>query len=481
MKRAAPYNVASNPSGNNPPLQANQDDEVRAQNEGNWHNPTMKQKGGKVKPLTPEEMEARLFLTLASKSEIKNKEIHIKIGTPDPTNSELPLDVMNRITSFIPSYKAQLNFALTNRFNYLNFDIKHPLRRFPGLVDDLMRTRHFVQLARLELMQQFDNQIKNGGSYDNVLLTPLSPLTRLSIAIAMLVWVQDHTLTKDKPDCIKLAENRLLTEFTSLKNNPAIKPDELHDMLMMAIRAVLNAPESKTKPHRSLDFGMKIGSKIIRALKSKLPDDTTERVIFFEVLKANPDYETSIDYLKNEASRWPLEHLAVAMMFKATPLLLDRLTELTPSERPAAVTKIIQALLTTHHVESYSHYAENIIRICAMCFTTLSHELTSENSSLIISVLDLLRNCANRLPPKNEEQARNFKEGFDLGDLPNTNQINDLMTDYYLLKSCINTFKGYVFRRMMDWIKVMPDLELAAQITSALSRSFNISVPNTPH
>jgi hypothetical protein len=68
-------------------------------------------------------MEARLFLTLASKSEIKNKEIHIKIGTPDPTNSELPLEVMNRITSFIPSYKAQLNFALTNRFNYLNFDI----------------------------------------------------------------------------------------------------------------------------------------------------------------------------------------------------------------------------------------------------------------------------------------------------------------------------------------------------------------------
>ena len=116
-----------------------------------------------------------------------------------------------------------------------------------------------------------------------------------------------------------------------------------------------------------------------------------------------------------------------------------------------------------------------------MCFTTLSHEFTSENSSLIISVLDLLRNCANRLPPKNEEQAGNFKEGFDLGDLPNTNQINDLMTDYYLLISCINTFKGYVFRRMMDWIKVMPDLELAAQITSALSRSFNISVLNTPH
>jgi hypothetical protein len=313
-----------------------------------------------------------------------------------------------------------------------------------------MRTRHFLQLARLELMKQFDDQIKNGGSYDNVLLSPLSPLSRLAIAIAMLVWVQNHTLTKDKPDCIKLAQNRLLTEFTSLKKNPAIKPAELHDTLMKAIRAVLNAPESKTKPHRSLDFGMKIGNEIIHALKSNPPDDAIARVIFFEALKADPDYKTNIVYLENEASRWPLEHLAVAMMFKATTLLLDRLTELTPSERPAAVTKIIQAMLTTHHVESYSHYAENIIRICAMCFATLNHELTSETGLLTTSVLDLLSNCANGLPIKNDQQSRDFTDGFNFGDLPNTHQINNLLTRDYSLKSCINVYKGYVFRRMMD-------------------------------
>ena len=75
MKRTTPDHVASNRSGNNLPPQTNEGDEVRAQNEGGWYNPKMKEKGGKVKPLTPEEMEARLFLTLASKSEIENKEI----------------------------------------------------------------------------------------------------------------------------------------------------------------------------------------------------------------------------------------------------------------------------------------------------------------------------------------------------------------------------------------------------------------------
>ena len=115
MKRTTPDHVASNRSGNNLPPQTNEGDVVRAQNEGGWYNPKMKEKGGKVKPLTPEEMEARLFLTLASKSEIENKEIHIKIGTPDPAISVLPFDVMNKIASFIPAGKAQLNFALTNR------------------------------------------------------------------------------------------------------------------------------------------------------------------------------------------------------------------------------------------------------------------------------------------------------------------------------------------------------------------------------
>ena len=71
MKSTTPDSVASNRSANNPPP-ANEEDEGRAPDEGGWYNPKMKEKGGKVKPLTPEEMDARFFLTLASKSEIEN-------------------------------------------------------------------------------------------------------------------------------------------------------------------------------------------------------------------------------------------------------------------------------------------------------------------------------------------------------------------------------------------------------------------------
>ena len=499
MKRTTPDNIASNPSANNPPYQANGDDEDRTPNEGNWYNPKMKEKGGKVKPLTPEEMEARLFLTLASQSEIDDKEIHIKLGTPNSAISVLPLDIMNKIASFIPSNKAQSNFALTNRSNYLSLDIHHPLRRFPGLVGDLKRTCQGQKMARFDLMNKFDDHIKSDGGYDNVLLTPLSPLSRLSMAIAMMQWAQNQTVKSDKPACIKLAQERLLTEVTSLKNNPAIKPGELRYMLMTAIRTVLTAPAGKTNRTRSLVFTMEIGKQIMSVLKGDLLDEVTQREIFFEVLKMNPTDEKNIDYLENEASRWSLEHLAVAMMFKPSPLLFYRLTELSPTERPAAVAKIIQAMQTTPHVVSLSICAKNILHVCGMCLATLTHELTSDTESLISSIIELFRDFANETSlarnqkifaesapfrinsiPQDHE-LREIQSGYEMGDPLNSPKANMVVKDTYpRIYNLPFVYKGYVYRRMTDWIKVLPDREFAHEMALALSTSFNFFTPDTP-
>ena len=498
MKRTTPDPAASNRSANNPPP-ANEEVEDRAPDEGRWYNPKMKEKGGKVKPLTPEEMEARLFLTLASKSEIENKEIHIKIGKSDYSLSVLPLDIMNKIASFIPSYKAQSNFALTNRSNYLSFDIHQPLRRFPGLVSDMKRTCQGQKMARLELMKKFDDHIKSGGGYDTVLLTPLSTLSRLSMAIAMMEWAQNQTLKADKPACIKLAQVRLLTEFTSIQNNSAIQPGEMRHMLMTAIRAVLTAPAGKTNRARSLVFSMEVGKQIMDVLRGDLLDEATQRDIFFEVLKAKPKNDKNIEYAEKETSCWPLEHLAVAMIFSPIPFLFHRLTELTPTERPAAVEKIIQTILTTRRVEFHSHYAQNIIHLCAMCLATLNHELTSETESLMNSFINLFRRIENGPPPSIDGQtskenkpfkinsihtsyeSQKFLSGYELGStLQAVATKGFLISNFSYLHEQAYKFKGYVYRRMMDWIKVLPDCELAAKLVSALSKSFNVSIPNTP-
>ena len=335
--------------------------------------------------------------------------IHIKIGTPDSSISVLPLDIMNRITSFIPAGKAQSNFFSTNRSNYLSLDIYQPLRRFPGLVGDMKRTCQGPKMVRLDLMKKFDDHIKSDGGYDNVLLTPLSPLSRLSMAIAMMEWAQKQTIKADKPACIKLAQERLLTEFTSLKNNSAIDSGEMRYMLITAIRTVLTAPAGKINRVRSLVFNMEVGKQIMGVLKGDLLDEATQREIFLEVLKANPNDNKNIDYLGKEASHWPLEHLAVAMIFRPTPLLFHRLTELTPTERPASVEKIIRTILATRCVEFNSHHAKNIIQLCTMCLATLKHELTSETESLMNSFIDLFRRIANGPPPATRKIISHLK------------------------------------------------------------------------
>lgn len=483
MKRSASDPVAGYRSANNPSHQANEENAVDAQNEGNWYNPKMKEKGGKIKPLTAEEMEARLFLTLASTSEIENKEMHIKIGKPDPFNSAFPLDVMNKIASFIPSGKAQRNFASTDRWNYLRFDEEHPLRRFPGLVGDLKRTCKSNLNARLDLMKRFDEHIKSGGRYDTVLLTPLSPLSRLSMAIAMMEWAQNQTLKADKPACIKLAQERLLAEFTSLKTNPAIKPDELRDMLMMAIRAVLSAPTSKINRKRSLTFTMAVGKQIMNVLKDDLLDETTQWKITFEVLKANPDGKKNSEYLELDASGWSLEHLAVAMLCKSNALLSRRLRELSPTERPAAVEKIIQTTLTQQYIESPPYYAKNSYAICAVCLSILNHESKSENYSIINLFIDLFHHIAKKQPlansiPKIYDDKVAYKNGFEYDDPEKALQNNFRLQNLH--DQSIHFLKGYVYRRMLDWIESMPDPEIAAKKISALNASLFDYLPSTP-
>ena len=230
-------------------------------------------------------------------------------------------------------------------------------------------------------------------------------------------------------------------------------------------------------------------------LKGDLLDEVTQREIFFEVLKANPNNDKNIGYLEKEASRWPLEDLAVAMIYRPTPLLFHRLTELSPTERPAAVEKIIRTILTTQRIEFHSHYAKNIIQLSAMCLATLNHELTSETDSLINSFLDLFRHVADGPPPASDGQSskktkpfrinsiledydrEKFLSGFESGDTLNVAKANEFLTlKFSYFHESPYAFKGYVYRRMNDWIKVMPDRELAAKMTSSLSTSFNVFV-----
>lgn len=493
MKRTTSDHVATPRSNNIPAHQQNQDEEVHNQNQMNDHHPIMKEKSRGIKSLTPEQMDARLFLNLASKSEIKTNQMYVKIGAPNYAFSELPFDVLSKIAHLIPSPKDKSNFALINRINYLIIDRYQPLRRFPGLAIDLKRTCQAQKMARLDLMQRFDDHIKVNGGYDTALLTPLSPLSRLSIAIAMMQWAQNHTLKADKPACIKLAQERLLTEFSSLKNNTDIKIDELRQILITAIRCVLTAPAGPVNRKRSLVFDMTIANQIMKLLKGDVIDATTERKIFFEVLKADPNDQKNIKYLENNFTHWSFEDLAVLMMLQPSYLLFHRLRELSPEDRSSAIIKMNQALQGNPHIESLSRYAGNIVCVCAISLAALGHQFTDETPSIINSFIELFRSIENTPPANNQKpspmslqlrinidldffEKDHFVRGLHYANPLNIQHAELLLSNksnMYQLSN--NVFKGYVYQRILDWIKALPAGMNDAQMTSALNSLFNIN------
>jgi hypothetical protein len=71
--------------------------------------------------------------------------------------------------------------------------------------------------------------------------------------------------------------------------------------------------------------------------------------------------------------------------------------------------------------------------------------------------------------------------GFELGDPLKAAEIYRILTDRFCSSyASPHFFKGYVYRRIMDCIMVMPDRVLAAQMASALRTSLNFSLANPP-
>jgi hypothetical protein len=124
--------------------------------------------------------------------------------------------------------------------------------------------------------------------------------------------------------------------------------------------------------------------------------------------------------------------------------------------------------------------------------------LTSETDSLINSFLDLFHHIADGPSPASDGQSskktkpfrinsiledydkKKFLSGFESGDRLNAAEANEfLMNKFSYLHESPYALKGYVYRRMMDWIKAMPDRQLAVQMTSALNRLFNVSATYT--
>lgn len=316
MKPTTPYQTSSLPSATtlNQPIE----DQSAASNASGETRAQVKSKTPKRQKLTPAGMEALLFSSLASEAEQRDSKISTKLQHPAPRQAMLPPELTTRIAWHVRSPRDQGNLALTCRQNYQSIDTAHPLRRFPGLARDLHRTSMKRELATAHQIRRYLQQLASGGSYDCVLLTPLSLEARIAALMAALSWANQYTLKKDKVKASSEAldqlgvATKLLKEIDAKKNN--VNDDELLTTLQGIIYAVHGLVLTQGETHQRILYMPATGLDALLPLLSA----ESQQAICMNFVESYPLgrhlYDEWMNDLISRVARWPVADLKHAFL-----------------------------------------------------------------------------------------------------------------------------------------------------------------------
>ncbi|MFM7226966.1 MAG: hypothetical protein ACKO10_05385 [Betaproteobacteria bacterium] len=145
-------------------------------------------------PPTMSEKQSLLAL-LGCRKEIAAGEFSVKLNHPG-FHWTLPLDVTTRFASELKSAAEWKGMILTSRQGYFSVDAAHSERRFPRLRADLMKISGSGKVEANYVCRYLD-KLAAGGIYDQLLLTTLSPDTRLAANLAVLCWSDNKVYGQD--------------------------------------------------------------------------------------------------------------------------------------------------------------------------------------------------------------------------------------------------------------------------------------------
>lgn len=159
---------------------------------------------------------------LASERECISGEAKLAMRTPNvhvldeerPHFFSLPDDVFAQIIPRL-NQKAIVSMAASCRLGFFHADRLHPMRRLPGLLNDLKRLRVGNLSIDPDSFKAFLEAISLGGDYDRALLTPLSPALRSAVTVATQTWGGNRLSARNR-----IKSNTLIIEFLKTNYDP---------------------------------------------------------------------------------------------------------------------------------------------------------------------------------------------------------------------------------------------------------------------
>ncbi len=203
-------------------------------------------------PISHTELETLLFKNLASSSQQQDRTLTIKLRKPTELANGLPMDIAKQILPLISSPADLGAWAATSRQNYLAVHEMHPFRRASGVMRDISAISDRSSFRTTSSLRSLIEHLAKGGTYDKLLLTPLSDESRLASGFALMGWVLDYADNRSRNISFNEALDNLVTTFSEFSAKAG--KDAAMDSLISTIKFI------------------NLGLREIKAMKSNLDD-----------------------------------------------------------------------------------------------------------------------------------------------------------------------------------------------------------------
>lgn len=390
----------------------------------------------------------------------------------------LPLDITMRVVSRLPCWSDRANLSQTSRNFYLAVHQVWKLHRLPGLIKDLEETRQYRKKCTYELLKEFDDDIREGGRYDEVLLTPLSGGSRLAISLCMMAWADMYTLRHESEISGEMASKRFKEELESFKQTHSAI--ELEVVLRSAVRG-LTRKSRKSDAMPTLQFGP---DKVPSWFNSRTMDAVGQSVLLDEMTIHGVDQRDTLKMASDRAKN--LSACSLLTIFLHSPVDYSKihasLKQISVTERSERISRLLEEAVgrvrgtpekgctpLPYWLREMDLLSVGIMRMCLTVFACLDDLPAGDDVGLIRNAAALFEAAAEirckRFRPEREGlwatnddfRPGEFRMGYTLID--RQDRLNFEIVHFVTEERA----EGYAYRFLEDRIKRLARLDPTIQ------------------
>ena len=433
----------------------------------------------KFGPISHLELETSLFNKLGIASQQQDRTLNIKLGEPEDCFNGLPMDIAKKILALITTPTDLGAWAASSRQNYLTVHEVHRFRRVTGISRDIYGISDRKSFRTTSSLRSMADHLAKDGTYDKLLLTPLSHESRLASGFTLKCWTENHANGQSASSSEEESLNYLVKMFSELSANAGM--DQAMDSLINTIGFV--------NQHGLTTAQMK---SFLDSLSTRLRLDKRQiQRLYFADLGTRNELRGCYHGTFDIASVKSLPSGEIALLCARNGIseqnFLQLVQDLPVESRWELLRESLRMLENPGLVDRLLWVAQRIFTVCAVIFLALDRTALMFNDermeSVLASVADAVRPkkikgsyyiAFDRKKVFSGNEQRGFEFGFDRGLVGHSIHPESFVgeTDDYIINNW-GSKVGYTLGRLRHWLDSRQSTDRAQECFQTLYKAFD--------